>query len=1773
MAIAQVQTSNTFNDFRIISNQVISRVNEFESGVAVATANTVTANTLTAKVVMVSNVYSSSSNNVTINTNSGANSGYITIFQGLNANVEIAANGTGDIFLNSDTVRIGDQNADATLTTWGTGDLILSTNTGTNSGTIRIFDGVNANVVITPNGTGDVQLDADTVRIGDAGAAATLTTNGAGNLTLSTNEGLNSGTIVINQGVNANIVLAPNGTGDVQLDADTVRVGDAAAAATITTNGAGNLTLSTNGGTNSGTILINQGSNANVVITPNGTGDVQLDADTVRIGDSGASATLTTNGAGNLTLSTNEGANSGTIVINQGADANIEITPNGTGDIYLNADTLRVGDSGIDAIITTNGMGDLLLHTNFGTSSGVIRIYDGASANIAISPNGTGQVQLDSDVIRAGDQNSNTTITTWGTGDLILNTNSGANSGVVRIYDAANGNIELTPNGTGDVVISKVDINGGTIDGTSIGATTRSTGAFTTLTTNGNTTFTVNTPSSSTTTGSLVVTGGVGISENLNVGGYIQIDNLRVQDNTLSSTNTNGNIELTPNGSGDVYLNADAIRIGDAGTSATTLTTNGAGNLTISTNDGTNTGSILFIHGANNNIEITPHGTGSVVISKTDINGGTIDGTSIGASTPSSGAFTTLSVSGAIALSGGTSSSNTITGTLVVTGGVGVSENLNVGGYIAVDNLKLETNTLSSTDANGNIVLAPNGTGDVQLDADTVRIGDAGAAATLTTNGTGNLTLSTNSGTNSGTIVINQGTNANIEVAPNGTGDVLLTADTVRVGDSNADATVTTNGTGDLILSTNSGTNSGTVRIYDGASGNIELAPNANGSVVVTNAGTSNALRITQTGTGNALLVEDSANPDSTPFVINSSGQVIVGHTSSVSYEALGLNYNIPKVQILGDDGNPSSLFIAQYNTGSSVNVPTITLGKSKNATVGSHTAVAQNDSLAAIAFDGSDGTRFAESARILAATDGTVSANVVPGRLIFATSSANTPIEAIRIDSKQQIGIGNTPSSGRTLTVAKNVTGSTSNESFGILNAGQIQSDVTGTAIGIRSVTTTAAANFTLSQAINFHAYQGVIGANSSITNQYGFLVDSSFNGANNNYGFFSNIAANTGNWNFYAQGTARNFFNGNTGVGGDAGPTIRLYVGGNSTGSTSQIGFRSNETIQPDVTVSYQGVDSLLSTAANATPYTITSYNAYRAGLGAIGANSAVTTIVGFNALSNLASGTANYAFRGQFAHAANTFNIFMDGTASNYLAGVTTFANTSTSTSTTTGSVIVSGGVGVAENLWVGGYAQVDNLRLDTNTLSSTNTNGNIVLAPNGTGDVQLDADTVRVGDADAAATITTNGAGNLTLSTNAGTNSGIILFNQGANNNIEITPHGIGSVVIKNIRTANTITSTLATGTAPLVVASTTVVANLNADFVDGKSFGTFSAAGGILYASDTSTGAGTAAGTAGQAVISGGANAPTFQNVASTSVNSAIVTRDANGSFSANVVTATLFSGSGASLTNIPNSATTASSANGALTIVSRDGNGDFASRTGTFNTSVVTPLHTTSGTTNLTLSTNGGTNSGTIVINQGVNANIVLTPNGTGDVQLDADTVRIGDSAAAATLTTNGAGNLTLSTNSGTNSGTIVINQGVNANIEVAPNGTGDVLLTADTVRVGDSNADATITTNGTGDLILNTNAGSNSGVVRIYDATNGNIELAPNGTGVVYATTKVLVGTLTNTNSSRLVANGSISETVSSTQWLVASQYDVGTNPNQIPLNQYLGSLAFQSHISGGTF
>lgn len=66
----------------------------------------------------------------------------------------------------------------------------------------------------------------------------------------------------------------------------------------------------------------------------------------------------------------------------------------------------------------------------------------------------------------------------------------------------------------------------------------------------------------------------------------------------------------------------------------------------------------------------------------------------------------------------------------------------------------------------------------------------------------------------------------------------------------------------------------------DPVTGTLTVTPSTNvtGLVVTQPSGRSAAaMRITNEGSGNTLIVEDSANPDSSPFVINSTGRVGIG--------------------------------------------------------------------------------------------------------------------------------------------------------------------------------------------------------------------------------------------------------------------------------------------------------------------------------------------------------------------------------------------------------------------------------------------------------------------------------------------------------------------------------------------------------------------------------------------------------------------------------------------------------------------------------------------------------------------------------------------------------------------------------------------------------------------------------------------------------------------------------------------------------------------------------
>lgn len=179
-------------------------------------------------------------------------------------------------------------------------------------------------------------------------------------------------------------------------------------------------------------------------------------------------------------------------------------------------------------------------------------------------------------------------------------------------------------------------------------------------------------------------------------------------------------------------------------------------------------------------------------------------------------------------------------------------------------------------------------------------------------------------------------------------------------------------------------------------------------SAIISGNSASNALRITQVGTGNALLVEDSANPDATPFVINQFGQLISGATQTYITTVNGVDYR-PQFQIHGAAAATPAIGYEAANWATTTGAGSFSFAKSRGGVIGTHAVVNSSDSVGETYYFGSDGTNFIEAARISAQIDGTPGTNDMPGRLLFSTTAdgASTPTERMRINSAGDVTIG----------------------------------------------------------------------------------------------------------------------------------------------------------------------------------------------------------------------------------------------------------------------------------------------------------------------------------------------------------------------------------------------------------------------------------------------------------------------------------------------------------------------------------------------------------------------------------------------------------------------------------------------------------------------------------------------------------------------------------------------------------------------------------------------
>ena len=271
---------------------------------------------------------------------------------------------------------------------------------------------------------------------------------------------------------------------------------------------------------------------------------------------------------------------------------------------------------------------------------------------------------------------------------------------------------------------------------------------------------------------------------------------------------------------------------------------------------------------------------------------------------------------------------------------------------------------------------------------------------------------------------------------------------------------------------------------------------------------------------------------------------------------------------------------------------------------------------------------------------------------------------------------------------INKTITGATT--SYAMRSIGQIQSDVTGNARYYATAPSTQATAFTLGSVSHFYAEQGTFGVGSTVNNQYGYVAASSLTGATNNYGFFGNISSATGAWNLYMNGTADNYFAGSLGVGTAPISTTKLYItntvvdttnaeqsswsiltANNTSGGPTKIGVRARAITG----ASYAGTGILagvfsevLHNIATANSGSLQSYRASltNSGSGAVNAMysfvAAAPANTGGGSIANyygfvqddVTTATNVYGWLGGLSAGANKWNLYMNGTANNHMAG---------------------------------------------------------------------------------------------------------------------------------------------------------------------------------------------------------------------------------------------------------------------------------------------------------------------------------------------------------------------------------------------------------------------------------------------------------------------------------------------------------------------------------------
>lgn len=422
--------------------------------------------------------------------------------------------------------------------------------------------------------------------------------------------------------------------------------------------------------------------NADITLQPSGTGSVVFPG--LKINDNNIEGTRSNEDIKIIP------SGSGSVVFAGVSFSGTSISASDSSSINLNENVITDGTFSVSGNSSITGA--LTLSSTLTATSGLSTLSSLSVSGITtLGTTNIDNISIDDNIISTS-SNADLILTPGGSGQVNI-TNLTIDSAIQMTDNeisvtTSNADLKLSASGTGDIVLGGIRVHGTSFssDDSSIVNINDALIIDGAVTVAGAVTF----DSSLAVNNNVTVSGDLTVSASSTIPGTVQIDNLNINDNIISS-DSNADIIFTPGGTGSVNISKLVVD----------------SNITMTDNE-------ISCTTSNADLVLTGSSSGKVNITSGSISG-TVDNTIIGGTTPAAGTFTTLTFD----------PTNS--------------------GILNADSVTITDNTITTSASNANLEFLASGSGKVSVNGFTLPTSDGSSGDIIKTDGSKNLSFEASS--------------------------------------------------------------------------------------------------------------------------------------------------------------------------------------------------------------------------------------------------------------------------------------------------------------------------------------------------------------------------------------------------------------------------------------------------------------------------------------------------------------------------------------------------------------------------------------------------------------------------------------------------------------------------------------------------------------------------------------------------------------------------------------------------------------------------------------------------------------------------------------------------------------------------------------------------------------------------------------------------------------------------------------------------------------------